>query len=230
MPANIHSEKDAIRASSEYDIIDMNAYKRKAHFDYFKTLAYPYVGVTLEVDVSEFVNEIRRKEIPFFLSFLWCVSQAANEVPVLRQRIVGEGIIEYKRCCTSHTVAKEDGTYSYCTLSSDMTFDEFIKQSKPLHELAKQHGTIHEDENEIQSLFFISSLPWFSYTSLIQPVPIPADSNPRITWGRYKQVGTELLMPLTILCHHALVDGQHIADFYEKLKLKMKVCIDEISK
>ncbi len=32
---------------------------------------------------------------------------------------------------------------------------------------------------------FISTLPRISYTSLIQPVPVPADSNPRITWGKY---------------------------------------------
>lgn len=27
-------------------LIDMNTYRRRAHFDYFRTMAYPYVGVT----------------------------------------------------------------------------------------------------------------------------------------------------------------------------------------
>ena len=27
-----------------YRVIDMESYPRKAHFDYFRSLAYPYVG------------------------------------------------------------------------------------------------------------------------------------------------------------------------------------------
>ena len=68
-----------------------------------------------------------------------------------------------------------------------------------------------------ESLFFVSCVPWLSYTSIIQPVPAPADSNPRITWGKYFRQGEQTLMPVTLLAHHALVDGIHIARFYEAL-------------
>ena len=53
-------------------------------------------------------------------------------------------------------------------------------------EAKKGHG-IEEDEEEAREFFFISTLPWVSYTSLTQPVPTPADSNPRITWGKYSK-------------------------------------------
>ena len=65
--------------------------------------------------------------------------------------------------------------------------------------------------------FFISTLPWFSYTFLIQPVPHPADSNPRLTWGKYFVQEGKILLPVSVLCNHALVDGSHIAAFYEAL-------------
>ena len=65
--------------------------------------------------------------------------------------------------------------------------------------------------------FFVSCVPWISYTSMVQPVPVPADSNPRITWGKYFQQGEQTVMPVTLLAHHALVDGIHIARFYEAL-------------
>ncbi len=67
-------------------------------------------------------------------------------------------------------------------------------------------------------MFFISTVPWVSYTSLIQPVPMPADSNPRITWGKYFFMDNKTLLPVTVLCHHALVDGIHIAGFYQSLE------------
>ena len=44
-----------------YRYIDMEAYKRKEHFEYFKSLAYPYVGVTVNVDITEFLEMVRAK-------------------------------------------------------------------------------------------------------------------------------------------------------------------------
>ena len=64
---------------------------------------------------------------------------------------------------------------------------------------------------------FISSLPWVSYTALVQPVPQPADSHPRISWGKYFLQAGRTLLPVSILCHHALVDGLHLAAFYQAL-------------
>lgn len=78
-------------------------------------------------------------------------------------------------------------------------------------------NTIDEEDDEVYDKIFISTLPWVSYTSLIQPVPIPADSNPRITWGKYFAQGNRTLLPVSVLCHHALVDGIHIASFYNQL-------------
>ncbi|MCI8301410.1 MAG: chloramphenicol acetyltransferase, partial [Oscillospiraceae bacterium] len=59
---------------------------------------------------------------------------------------------------------------------------------------------------------------WLSYTALIQPVPSPADSNPRITFGKYFTQGDRVLLPVSLLCNHALVDGLHIAAFYQNME------------
>ena len=84
---------------------------------------------------------------------------------------------------------------------------------------AIQGGVLVEDGEDGESLFFVSCVPWLSYTSIIQPVPVPADSNPRITWGKYFSQGDRYLLPLSVLCHHALVDGLHISRFYDTLDM-----------
>ena len=81
---------------------------------------------------------------------------------------------------------------------------------------AKIQRSIQEDADTLGK-FFISTVPWVSYTALVQPVPSPADSNPRITWGKYFTQEGRILLPLSVLCHHALVDGIHIAAFYRGL-------------
>ena len=53
-------------------------------------------------------------------------------------------------------------------------------------------------------------------------MPFPADSNPRITWGKsFRQEGRTLL-PVTLLVHHALADGIHLARFYEALDRELE--------
>ena len=98
-----------------YKTLDMSAYRRKAHFDYFRAMACPYVGLTANVDVTALLAKVKAEKLPFFLTICYCAAQAANSVPEFRQRIVGEGIAQFDHCPTSHTVALEDGTYCIAT-------------------------------------------------------------------------------------------------------------------
>lgn len=207
-----------------YHSVDMSADPRRAHFEYFKTMANPYVGITVEVDITQFLSGCKAKGYPFFLTFLYAVGRAANAVPQLRQRIRDGGVIEYDRCPTSHTVLREDGTYSYCELDCDKLLPEFLPEAAKAHAEAKLHRKL-DDGDDPQRLFFLSCLPWVSYTAVVQPMPFPADSNPRITWGKYFSRDGKVLMPVTLLAHHALVDGIHLAAFYDALAKELH-CVE----
>ena len=196
--------------------IDMAAYKRRAHFDYFRSLAYPYAGVTVEVDISRLVPTLKMHSLPFFLPVLYCAVRAANSVPEFRQRIHGDSVVEYDYCEGSYTVALPDETYCYCTLDCRMPFEEYLPLAAEAWERAKAASSI-EDGEDADSLLFFSSIPWLSFTSVIQPTPSPADSNPRINWGKYFRQDGKVLLPLAVLCNHALVDGLHISRFYSAL-------------
>ena len=128
----------------------------------------------------------------------------------------GDQVVEYDRCPSSHTVALPDGTYCYCSLEVDRPFREFLPYAAAEQERVKAAPTL-EDGEDGESLFFVSCVPWLSYTALTQPTPTPADSNPRITWGRWHRQEGRTLLPMTLLANHALVDGIHIARFYENL-------------
>lgn len=204
----------------DYKVLDMDKYSRRKHFDYFRSLAHPYVGMTVNVDITDFVRKTKEEGLPFFLSLCYCVAQAANGVPEFRQRIRDGNIIQYDWCQTSHTLALEDGSYCYCTLESNMSFREYLPRAVEAQKLASKERSL-EDGEDGDSLLFVSSIPFISYTSLIQPVPCPADSNPRISWGKYFRQGDRLMLPITVLCHHALVDAIHISRFYATLDMAL---------
>lgn len=201
-----------------YRTVDMTSYKRKDHFAYFNSFACPYVGTTANVDITPLLKKVKDEKLPFFLSVCYCAARAANSVPELRQRIREDGIVEFDRCRVSHTVALEDGTYCYCTLEDVPGFYAYLAEGRKAQEAAKRQASIEEDPEETLEKLFVSSIPWLSYTSLVQPVPSPADSNPRITFGKYFSQGGKVLLPVSLLCNHALVDGVHIAAFYRAME------------
>ena len=210
--------------------IDMATYPRRDHFEHFYGMAYPYVGVTVDVDVTALRTLCREKGYSFYLMVLHAVALAADEVDEFRRRIErkgGEvGIVEYAECPTSHTELKPDGTYAYCTLHHHMPLAEYLQRAEAARAEVRENGSI-EEEAEVQSMYFISTLPWLHYTQLIQPVACGDESNPRFTWGKYQQNAEgRMMMPLSVLVHHALADGVHIAKFYDEFEKQMKHLLD----
>ena len=163
--------------------LDLAAYPRRAHFDYFRQMANPYLSVTASCDITALRRLTQERGLPFFLTVLHCAINAANAVPELRQRIRGKDIVEYDRCLSSHTVAL------------------------PAPSL--------DDGADPDELFFVSSLPWLTFSAISLPTPTPADSNPRITFGKFTQEGDRVLLPVNLTANHALVDGLHLAAFFD---------------
>ena len=127
-----------------YHLLDMTAYARLDEYNYFRSLAYPYVGVTVNADITPLHARVRAEGLPFFLSLLYVTSRAANSIAAFRQRLRADGIVEYDNCPTSHTVSLDDGRYCYCMLRADCPFDVFLPAAMQTQEAAKRAASMTE--------------------------------------------------------------------------------------
>ena len=192
-------------------IIDMTKDPRGAHYAYFRGFPDPSVGLTVPCDITPLYGKK-----PFFLHILYCAVGAANSVPELRRRIKGEQVVEYESCHSSHTVALPDETYCYCELNCNMPFGEFLPYAQEQVRQAKANPSI--EEQDPLGLFFISSVPWASFTGLKLPVANPPLSNPQITFGKAYWQEERYILPLSLTVHHGLCDGIHMAKFFQKFE------------
>ena len=200
-----------------YRTIDLDTYPRRDHFRYFRSLQNPMMGVTVNVDVTALRAVCKAEGCSFYLAFMRVAARAANAVPQLRQRIRDGAIVAYDACGTSHVELLPDGTYCYCTLYHDADWDDYLPRAAELQRLCRTRATIDEDD-DVEGLYFVTSLPWLHYTQLIQPTSGGDESNPRISWGRFEADGRgRLMLPVTLLAHHALADGLHVARFFQGL-------------
>ena len=204
-----------------YKPIDMERYPRRAHFDYFRRLQNPMLGVTAEVDVTALKDFCKRHGCSFYLAFMHLAAGAANAVPELRRRIRDGGIVEYEACGTSHVELLADESYGYCTLYHDRDWEAYLPYAESERRRCRESGSIEEGA-DVEGLYFITSLPWLRYTQLIQPTAGGDESNPRISWGRFEaDPRGRLMMPVTLLAHHGLADGLHLARFYQELAARL---------
>lgn len=209
-----------------YHIIDMSADPRSGQFAYFRHMADPYAAVTVSVDVTQLLHTAGKTH--FFHTFLYVVTRAANRVPQLRRRILGEQVVEYDFCPPSYTAMKPDGVYVYCTPTEMKPYREYIPYCLACQQSVIERGTLTEDGDALGHLY-VSCLPWLHYTALKQPLLSGDESHPTIQWGKYEADACgRVQMPVTLAVNHALADGLHISRFFQNLEEEMAALCSEI--
>ena len=203
-------------------IIDMTKDPRGAQFEYFRSMTDPWAGITVPVDITELLVSLHGR--PFFLSYLYAVTRAANAVPELRRRLLPDGqVVEYDHCDPSYTVMKPDGTgvYVYCLLEDDLSsYEKFVAEGKRRQRETLARGTLTED-GDVLANFFVSCVPWLYYTQIKEPAGGADDSNPRFAWGKYREENGRTMLPMSLFINHALCDGWHVAQFYQNLEREL---------
>ena len=198
--------------------IDLETWPRRKHFELFRGLAYPYFSLCAEVDVAPVVRAVKERESSFTAYVVYVLVRAANEVPQFRHRIRGDAVVEHRVVHPSVTVLTEDDLFAFCTFEYTEDAGAFVRAAVDVMDRARRNPSI-EDEPGRDDCLFMTAIPWVSFTSMMHPVPLlPADSVPRIAWGRYRAEADRLAMPLSVHAHHGLMDGLHAGRFFESVQ------------
>lgn len=193
-----------------------NEHRRK-HFEFFRQMNHPHFSVTANVNITRLLHEVKAKGKHFMPTIVWVVSDAANVIPQFRQRIREDIVVEHEAVHPSFAIDTEESeVFSFCEVKFQKAYPAFIQDAIATIEKNRK-DPVFEDEHGRDDYLFLSSLPWVSFTAITHAMSFhPHDSVPRITWGKYFRQGNEVLMPLSVQAHHALVDGRHAGQFFEK--------------
>jgi len=203
---------------------------RQAHFAHFNGMASPHFGITAEVDITVFLDCVRRSPtLRFTPAIVYLISRAAMEVTPFRWRIrrckgEDEGaveVVEHGNLRPSFTVpTSESSAFSFCTVPYDEDPLVFHEVANTTMERMKNEPSF-EDEPGADDYLFLSTFPWASFTNVTHAMPgaESGDSIPRIVWGKYHNVGGSVMMPLAVQAHHAVVDGSDLGRYYERIQL-----------
>ena len=200
-------------------VIDKTAWPRRALYDFFAPMSFPFWSVTFPVDVTGLHRWCGETGCSFYLAMVWSVTKAMESVPAFLYKDRDGQIIRHDRLVPSFTDLRPGGDLFYVvTLEAGEDRADFCRRGK-----AKSGAQTEflpklpwaEDE-----LIYFSCLPWFPVTALTNERDIqPGDSVPRVTWGRYTtdEAGRDTLL-LSLELNHRLLDGVHAGRLFEALK------------
>jgi chloramphenicol O-acetyltransferase type A len=198
-----------------YKKIDIDLWKRKAHFIFFKNYKEPFLGITVDVDVTNAYQIAKSREFSFFLYYLHKAITAANILESFRYRIKDGEVLLYDVINASATINRENGTFGFSYIAYHQAITKFIaaadieilrvRNTDQLLPLISGDDVIH-----------FSSLPWIKFTALSHARNLDIqDSCPKISFGKMTDNKGKKSMPVSIHVHHALMDGSDVGKFIE---------------
>lgn len=197
-------------------ILDLNTWARKDHFQFFSQFEEPFFGATINIDCTIAYATAKAKGISFFLHYLHKSLQAANQIPSFRYRIVEDQVWVYDQVDASSTVDRPNGTFGFSHIDYDEDFEKFKVIAQTEIETVRQ-GTSLFPSRSGDCVIHFSALPWIDFTSLSHARSFTfADSSPKISFGKMTESAGKRTMPVSIHVHHALMDGYHLGQFIER--------------
>jgi chloramphenicol O-acetyltransferase type A len=198
--------------------IDLESWPRRKHFEVYRQYDYPHFNLTFPVNVTAFRAWVKQRGDSLTLATTYLLARVGNEMPPFRMRIHGEDLIEHDVVHPSFTILLENDLFSFCTVGYEHDYDSFHLNGEKRIEEVRSNPTL-DDEPGKDNLLFMTSIPWIHFTSMQHPIHMhPVDSVPRIAWGRIDGQGDQLVMPLSVQVHHAVMDGLHVGRYAERVQ------------
>ncbi len=207
--------------------IDPEHWARRDHYRWFRSLDYPYVGVTADVDATHLTHACSEVGLSLFAAFLHVLLAAANAVPELRQRIraeeEGEVVVEHSSVYAGVTLPAGEGLFTFASVGSASGPRELATELAAHRDAAAREPSLRPFEDDRDDLVFCTCLPWVRFTQITHPMTTSrTDSVPRIAWGRITSAGDRRICPVNLQAHHALVDGLHVGRFFAEVEQRLR--------
>ena len=202
--------------------IDLQSWPRGQMFYYFSKMAPTGYSMTMNVDVTELRQFLKRANIKFFPVYLWLTTKNLNrqtEFKVAEK----DGVVGYYDTLTPLYAAlhEDDHTFSLMWTEYKECFSDFYQTYLANKE---QFGNVHGVLSQPQTpppanAYTVSCIPWVSFSHFcVHSYENNPYYFPSIEAGKFFEQDGRVYMPLSITCHHAATDGYHISRFLESMQ------------
>ena len=204
----------------EYTAVDLSRWARKEHFEVFQGFAQSTFNQTVLVDITVLLSHIKNVGWKFYPTIIFLVAKVVNRHPEFRMAMKDNELVIWNEIHPNYTIFHNE-TETFSSLWSDYDGDIQHFQKTYSEDMARYGDNLAywPKEESRENIFFISGIPWVSFTSF--SVSVANMKNffaPMFTLGKYYEQEGRVLLPLAVQVHHSVCDGFHVARFFNELQ------------
>jgi chloramphenicol O-acetyltransferase type A len=207
-------------SQAEADYLDLERWHRRSAYDFFRGFDIPSFNICARLDVAllkQAVQDLRLGSLS--LAYHFIAIRLANEIAPFRYRLEGERVRVHAAVHGSTTVLREDESFGFATLEHARDFASFVGQGAGAIATARRADAPFEPTKYETATLHMTTLPWVHFSSYSNARQWgPHDSIPKISFGRIDADGARRWMPLSVEVHHALMDGLHVGQYFERFE------------
>lgn len=214
-----------------YKVIDKEKYYRKGVFDHFTKDCKCSTSMTARIDVTSLVDYSKRSKTKFYINFLYILSKVMNSRDDYKMGYLWQTdeLVCYDVINPIQYVFHEDTetcTPVYTVYDEDyQKFYEAAVRDVEAAKLTREYGL---DSANHPNWFDASYISWLSYDSLNIELPDGyLHFPPIVNWGKYREEGGRLMMPVSVRLNHAIADGYLVANVFRLLEKEIEQFIGE---
>lgn len=201
------------------EYLDMEAWSRRHLFRLFKDYDDPYFNVCADVDVTALLAFARGRGLSCFVAYHFLSTKTANEVAPFRYRLRGERVLVHERVHAGAIILLPDDSFTFVYFDFTEDFGVFHERARAQVERARAAPPPLDAREGEDDLIYHSVIPWVSFTSISHARDSRQQSGiPKVAFGKFREAGGRVLMPVSVEAHHALLDGLHVGRFFERLQ------------
>ena len=196
--------------------IDLTTWDRAMHYQIFRNSVQPQYCVSFELEITNFLKNIKDRGYSFTFSFVFAVTKCANEIEEFRCRFLDGKPVVYDKINTSFTyLDKGSELFKVVNVEMQDRLEDYVALAADTVNKQKKYftGPMPND------IYQFSSFPWVSFTHISHTESGKKDNAiPMIDWGKYFIIEGKVMLPFSVQVHHSFVDGIHIGKLAEKLQ------------
>lgn len=208
------------KTAPEYTPVDLSRWPRKEHFEVFQSFAECTINQTVLIDITALRKHIKAVGWKFYPTIIFLLSNIMNRHPEFRMAMKDNELVIWNEIHPNYTIFHNE-TETFSSLWSHYDGDIQHFQKTYSEDMARYGDKLAywPKEESRENIFFISGIPWVSFTSF--SVSVANMKNffaPMFTLGKYYEQEGRVLLPLAVQVHHSVCDGFHVARFFNELQ------------
>lgn len=189
-------------------------YPRRAHLEFYRANPSPFYAVTFELDAANLRARARAASGSTYAALCWGFHRAMLKIDAFRTRLVGEDVVLHDTLRIGMTVPGPQRTFTFATHEWDDSLERFLKAAG--EEIARSSESVNLNRGNEPDYAYYTAVPGVPFLGITHvPHRDRTAGQPMTAFGRFREEGDRLHVPVGLQVNHMYVDGADVGDLYE---------------